>query len=247
MHLIVSLLAFLGVLQFVGAVVIAIHCYSGGYSVFDNFISDLGCFRTPMGGDNSISAAVFNLSAIILGASLIPFFWILPSTISKLQKTVWLSGTLSALGLIGIGLTPYDLFFAVHILALGLWIVPMFVLLITHLLATVEEGQSSRARTAWTILLLVAILLYVSAGTHSAYVVTQKLTAVVAIIWFSLIGTSIGTTVVQVVSPRRQMIEQAAEKYTKVLQSGQCLKTGKSSDTNLNSPLPHNKNRSGRI
>ena len=106
----------------------------------------------------------------------------------------------------------------------------MFILLITHLLASVEDGQASVARTALTLLLLAAILLYVSAGTHSAYVVMQKLTAVVAIIWFSLVGKSIGTTVVQVVSPRRQMIEQAAEKYTKILKSGQCLKTGKPGD-----------------
>jgi hypothetical membrane protein len=231
-HLIVSVVAFLGIVQFLGAVTMAIHRYpidptGRGYSVFDNFLSDLGCSRTPWGRDNSASAAVFNGSAMVLGATLLPFFSILPTTIGTLRKLVWISGTLSALGLIGIGLTPYDRHFAAHSAALGLWIGPMFVLLVAHLIASALDQETSFARTAWTLALLCAIPAYALAGTHSAYVVMQKLTAGVAIVWFSMIGVSVGGTTVRFVSARRQLIERQAEKYMETLQHGHRRQSGK--------------------
>jgi hypothetical membrane protein len=245
-HFFASMAAFLGLVQFVVALSFAIHFYPGGYSIFDNFISDLGCLRTLAGQNNLASAEIFNLSVIILGAALIPFFWVLPTTISKLRKTIRLSGTLSALGLIGIGMTPYDKFFVAHHLALGLWIMPMFILLIAHLIASVADEQASAIRTAMTLLLLAAIFLYISAGTRSGYVVMQKLTAAVAIVWFSLVGKNLGVTVVQLVSPRRQMMEQEAERYTEILKRGQCLKTGKPRDADGKGPTSHGKDTKRR-
>jgi hypothetical membrane protein len=222
-HLIVSLVAFLGIAQFLVAVTMAIRRYPdmfGGYSISNNFLSDLGCSQTWWGGDNSASAAIFNRSAVILGVSLLPFFWILPTTIGRLRKLVWLSGTLSASGLIGIGLTPYDLYFAAHNTALVLWIGPMFVLLVVHLIALGMDQQVSPFKTAATLALLCAILMYALGGTHSQYVIMQKLTVGVAIIWFCMIGTSVAGTVVQVVSSRRRIVEQQAEQYIETLQHG---------------------------
>jgi hypothetical membrane protein len=231
-HLIVSVVAFLGIVQFLGAVTIAVHRYpvgpSGkGYSVFDNFLSDLGCSRTQSGEDNSASAPVFNGSAMILGATLLPFFSFLPTTIGTLRKLVWISGNLSALGLIGIGLTPYDRHFTAHNVALGLWIGPMFVLLVGHLIASVLDEQISFARTAWTLVLMFAIVAYALAGTHTEYVVMQKLTAGVAIVWFSMVAISVGGTMVRIVSARRQLIERQAESYMETLQHGHRRKNGK--------------------
>ncbi len=177
--------------------------------------------------DNSASATVFNGSVIILGAALLPFFSILPTTIGRLRKLVWISGTLSALGLIGIGLTPYDRHFAAHYVALGLWIGPLFVLLAGHLIASVEDGQTSFARSALTLALLCAISIYALAGTHSGYVVMQKLTAAVAIVWFSMIGISLGGTMVHIVSGRRRMTERQAERYMKTLKHGYRRQDGK--------------------
>jgi hypothetical membrane protein len=235
-HLIVSVIAFLGIVQFLGGVTMAIHRYpvfigTIGYSVSDNFLSDLGCSRTPWGQDNSASAAFFNRSAMILGATLLPFFSILPTTIGRLRKVVWISGTLSALGLIGIGLTPYDLHFTAHNVALGLWIGPMFVLLVGHLIASGLDEQTSFARTACTIALLCAILAYALGGTRTEVVVMQKLTVAVAIVWFSMIGVSVAGTVVQIVSTRRQMIERQAEEYMETLQRGHLRQSGKPTGT----------------
>jgi hypothetical membrane protein len=249
-HLIASVAAFLGVVQFVGGVVMAIRCYptSGtdrGYSAFDNFISDLGRARTKTGTDNSASAAIFNRSVIILGAVLLPFFAIVPTTITKLRRTVWRSGTLSALGLIGIGLTPYDKYVVAHNIALGLWIGPMFILLVTHLVASSLDQQSSPARTVWTLLLAAAILAYALAGTHGGYVLMQKVTAVFAIIWFLLIGASVGTTVIRFASGRRQIIEWEAEKYLEVLQHKGRLWAGKPSGAARTSGIPDRKDRTG--
>ena len=227
-HLLVSVVAFIGIVQFLVAVPMAIHRYPAGilgkgYSMSDNFLSDLGCSRTFFWQeDNSASAAIFNRSAIILGASLLPFFSILPTTIGRLRKLVWISGILSALGLIGIGLTPYDLHFTAHNTALALWIGPMFVLLAGHLIACGLDEQTSSARTACTLALLCAILAYALAGTRTEVVVMQKLTVAVAIVWFSVIGASVGGTMVRIISAsaRRQMIERQAEEYMETLQHG---------------------------
>jgi hypothetical membrane protein len=226
LHLIVSLAGFLGIMQFACVVMVAIHRYpaSGirhGYSISKNFLSDLGCSRTPMGEDNSASATVFNPSAVILGVSLLPFFWVLSTTIYQLRRTVWFSGTLSALGLIGIGLTPYDKHFAAHMVALGFWIGPLFILLIAHFIASVLQGSNSLVRTLLTFLLLAAILAYALAGSYNGYVVMQKLTVAVAVIWFCLIGSNVATTMVRVISDRRRLIEREAEAYMKILQHNQ--------------------------
>jgi hypothetical membrane protein len=223
-HLIVSLVAFLGIVQFLVAVAIAIQHYPAdfgrGYSIFDNYLSDLGRSRTFWGQDNSVSAALFNRSAVILGASLLPFFVILPTTIGALRKAVWVSGILSALGLIGIGLTPYDLHFTAHMTALGLWIGPMVVLVVCHLIASGLDDEISLARKACALALVLALVTYALLGTQREGIIVQKLTVGVAMLWFLMIGVRVGGTVVRIVSTRNPAIEQQARRYMETLRYG---------------------------
>ncbi len=222
-HLIVSLVAFCGLVQFLVAVAIAIRYYPGdfgrSYSIFDNYLSDLGRSRTFFGQDNFVSAALFNGSAVILGASLLPFFLILPTTIGTLRKAVWVSGILSALGLIGIGLTPYDLHFTAHMTALGLWIGPMFVLVVCHLIASGLDDNISFARKACAWALVLALVTYALLGTdrEGIGILVQKVTVGVAMLWFLMIGGRVGGAVVRIVSTRNPAIEQQARRYMETL------------------------------
>jgi hypothetical membrane protein len=187
-----------------------------------NFLSDLGCSRTSSGRDNAVSAAVFNNSVIVLGVTLLPFFAILPATLPGLRKLVWLSGSLAAIGLIGIGLTPYDRYFAAHNVCLGLWLGPMLILLVGYLIASFGGGRAGWALGACTLALVYAILAYASAGSHGAQVVMQKVTVVVSFVWLAMIGANVAVATVQVVttSRRRQIVEWEAEEYMKALQRG---------------------------
>jgi hypothetical membrane protein len=108
-----------GIGQFVYSTVVAIEHYGCDYSITSNFLSDLGRTKTVGGGTNTVSAAIFNRGAILLGVSLLPFFGIRPSVVEKYRKTMRSSGILSSAGLIGIGLTPYDQYYVAHNMALG--------------------------------------------------------------------------------------------------------------------------------
>ena len=123
--------------QFLYAVPQAMSVYPGGYSITHNFLSDLGCAFTSSQSDNSASASIFNRSIIVLGFSLIPFFIVLPTELGKSRWVIRYSGVLSAMGLIGIGSTPYDQYFVEHFVALGLWIVPM--LFVVVVLASIYQ------------------------------------------------------------------------------------------------------------
>jgi hypothetical membrane protein len=226
-RLIICLVACLGIAQFLGAVGIAIRCYPGdasgpdrGYSMAGNFLSDLGRSHTDSGMENAVSAAIFNASVILLGVTLLPFFAILSDTLQGLRNVVWIAGTLASVGLIGIGLTPYDRYFVAHNVCLGLWIGSMLILLIGYLIAAQWSGRAGCALGACTLLLIYAILAYATAGTHAGYVVMQKVTVAVSIGWFSLIGANVALTTVQVVatSRRKQVVEWEAEEYMKAIQ-----------------------------
>jgi hypothetical membrane protein len=233
-RLFVSAAACLGIVQFTVAVPIAIRCYpaeggarGSGYSVVDNFLSDLGCSKTPSGQDNSRSAAVFNTSVIALGVTLLPFFSVLSTTIEKLRKLVWFSGTLAALGLIGIGSTPYDRHFVAHNVSLGLWLGPMLLLLIGYFVGSARSGQATSGLAVWTGILVLAILAYAFGASHVEHVLMQKVTVGVSIVWFAIIAVNVAVTTVQVVSTttRRQIVEWQAEQYMASLQHGHRRKT----------------------
>ena len=78
----ISVVACLGLLQFLLALAYAITHYPGGYSFFGNFLSDLGRTRAS-GEDNMLCSQVFNRSIVALGLSLLPFFALVPSTLGS--------------------------------------------------------------------------------------------------------------------------------------------------------------------
>ena len=142
LHLLVSLVACAGILQFLASLFLAVNLYAGGtgdqpelkgYSWTGNFLSDLGRTRAWSGSDNASSARMFNRSVLLLGSSLLPFFAVLPSVLERNRAAIWLAGTLSACGLVGIGLTPYDRHFVAHHIALGVWVARCCILVLAYL------------------------------------------------------------------------------------------------------------------
>lgn len=219
--MIVSLAALVGLAQFLVAVTYAITYYPGGYSFFSDFLSDLGRNATDRASPGV--SRLFNRSIVLLGLSLLPFFALVPSTVDSGGRTSWvfgIGGAISAVGLIGIGLTPYDVYTTAHNVALALWLGPMFVLAILYLTLAFGSDNASPGLIACTASLILAVLVYGVAGFHSAYVTMQKVTVLLSIIWFIVLASRVMLTSVTQISTRRQQIEHLADLYVKRLERG---------------------------
>ena len=217
-NLLFGLVAWLGILQFAVSVYHAMTIYPDGYSITGNFLSDLGRMETHNGNDNSVCASLFDRSVIVLGISLIPFFAVMPSVLQQGRSVLRVSGVLSAIGLIGIGLTPYDRYFFAHHVALGLWIGPMLVTVVTFFVCAKQDGMSSLMLSTATFFVVLAVIAYAFAGSHDAHVVFQKVLAVLAGCWFILIFITVSVSTIRTISSRRLFVEQQARQYLKVLQ-----------------------------
>ena len=144
-----------GVLQFLVCVPLAMIWYAGGspfqeqadgYAFFANFLSDLGRTVAWSGQANGASSIVFNGSLIVLAVSQVPFYLFFP--LHAADKTVPLLcaaalGIVSCGGLIGVGLTPYDLYLRSHIVCLLWWIGPLTIALIIHAWAIFSSQECS--------------------------------------------------------------------------------------------------------
>ena len=220
LNLVCGLLALVGIAHFFYAVVAAMSVFPGGYLNTENFLSDLGRSVTLNNQDNSASAAIFNRAAILLGSTLVLFFAVMPAV---LEKRAWLVrgfGVMSALGLIGIGLTPYDLYFAEHMLALGLWMIPLLGTVIVFAVSVDLDHKGSAILLLCTLLVVFAAGAYVFASDFNGHVVFQKVLVVAAAVWFCLVLVLVSISTVQSIPSTRLLAEKQARQYLKMIQHG---------------------------
>lgn len=214
-NLLLGLLALAGIAQFLFCVIAAIGNYPGGYSLTEQFLSDLGCAQTRSHFDNAVSAAYFNGSIVLLGLLLIPFFSVMPSVLEEGQQIVRFAGLFSACGLIGLGLTPYDQQLAGHLASLGLWLAATLVLvvMIFYLVGSRLNGFSRTVLTAATLAVIFAACGYVFIGTPTGHVLFQKVVVVVVALWFCLLLLVVSVATADAVLPRKLLVEQQARDY----------------------------------
>lgn len=116
------MVAVFGVIQFFLLTFLAALVYPGGFDYFGYFFSDLGAVVARNGEPNSISSPLFTVTVIAVAITLIPFWLIMRSTLtkSKLEKILSMLG--SALGLIafpfliGVAISPIDTQLETHII-----------------------------------------------------------------------------------------------------------------------------------
>ena len=110
--------------------ILAMYLYSGGtywdhssadYSFTNNFLSDLGRTTSFSGKNNFLSSQLFNFSLIIAGFIYSMFYFYAIRIFSKDKyKVIALLGSffgiLGGLSLIGVGFTPSNLYFNLHVL-----------------------------------------------------------------------------------------------------------------------------------
>ncbi|MDP6593829.1 MAG: hypothetical protein QF613_06450 [Candidatus Marinimicrobia bacterium] len=142
-----------GCLQFLLCSTVAMFFYGGGtawdagasgYTFWHNFFSDLGRTVSYAGVPNRVAEPLFNTSLIIHAVTLIYFYIVYPSLLSKkkfLRLAVTLAGVLSAIGLIRVGLNPDDIRPEQHMAGVWLWGIPLFLVMIT----TIGDGIWGRS------------------------------------------------------------------------------------------------------
>lgn len=228
-HFVLSLVAWAGMLQFACCFYWAMSVYGGGsqiaprmrgYSLSRNFLSDLGR-RVAWSGSPNPSCLIFNISIVLLGASLLAFFIRVPDESSASPVSVRFFGVMSAIGVIGIGLTPYDRFLMAHNVALVMWLGPMVLLLVSFVVTSSIEGRAIPFARPVALTVILSIFGYAVASSHQrtvhqGTVVMQKVTAGFAIIWFLAIASPVGPVYRMsylYVSERRRKAERQALKY----------------------------------
>ncbi len=234
--------AVLSTVQFVVCTSLAMAAYPGGdfrnpspdspsirYDWNHNWLSDLGRSKTWSGKLNSVSALYFNTSIIVLGAGLLVFFAIFHRSVEEDKATSILMqacGAIASMGLIALGLTPVDLAYHSHLVALAAWVVPMPVMAFVFAFQCFRSAGyvgsiAGLIAFAMAVVLFVSIVFYAGAGSPSGYVVMQKIVVAISLVWFLLLALRVSLATIEIVTlSRLQKINQQAERYAARLQKG---------------------------
>ena len=199
---------FAGLVQFVICLYLAVENFPGDYSFNGHFLSDLGRSDHP-------SAPFFNTSIIVLGTCLIVFF----TNAFRGDGVVglMLTGTLSAIGLIGIGLTPLNTHFVEHHIFLVLWLGPML-LMVWFSMAVFVRRSAFLAVVAGSALATLTMLYVTSARTDDAPFY-QKIVVVAAFFWLAVISYYSMFAAVQQVMAIRFGDDRATQRYLERLET----------------------------
>ena len=217
-----AVFAALGLGQFLFCVHAAMDCYPGGtiadkdsigYSWSENWLSDLGRRKAVNGFDNVTSATYFNRSIIILGATLLLFFVV--SIRAFEERTIGsiataLAGLLASVGLIGIGLTPVDVAYELHITSLLVWIIPMLCLgVVFSYECFTGEGWFGWIIGIATAVLFGGVIVYALSTATSGVMAMQKIVVLQSIAWFALLGSRVMAAAFLVVQQTRTRLQIA--------------------------------------
>jgi len=101
-----------------------------GYSFTQNFLSDLGRTMSFSEEVNYFSSQFFNMSLILAGSVFVVFYFHVSRVFSASNQKIWANigsfiGIFGGLSLIGVGLTPADLYLEIHIVC-ATWLFRFF-------------------------------------------------------------------------------------------------------------------------
>ena len=139
---------------------------TSGYSFTENFLSDLGRTLTFSGEINFISAQLFNMSLILAGAVFTLFYLHVRKVFNiKNQKALAFIGSffglLGGLSMIGVGLTPADLYLEIHIIC-ATWLFRFFfVASLCYSVVIFRHAQFENKFAAGYLVFALSILLYI--------------------------------------------------------------------------------------
>jgi hypothetical membrane protein len=223
-----------GVAQFLFLSALAMRSYPGGtmgdrqtmgYSFSENFLSDLGMTRSWSGKPNGTASLLFNTAMVVLGFSIIPFFLFLPSHAPDQWESLRIAamfGVVSALALVGIGLSPFDVHPGAHMAALVLWVMSLSSAAVLHFGALWASKQCSPLIALLSFGLAAAISLYmvVAMAADQKAVIMQKCLVLYALVWYMVFGVRMVLTAELRPPDRDRRLRRETGEYLRRLNEG---------------------------
>jgi hypothetical membrane protein len=190
-----------GVAQFLFFSTLAMRSYPGGtildrstagYSLAENFLSDLGMTTSWSGKSNGTASLLFNTAMVVLGFCIIPFFLFLPHHAPDQSEPLRIAaafGVISSLALVGIGLSPFNVHPGIHVAALVLWMMSLSSAVVLHAGALWASTDCSPLLAMLSFGLAALISLYmVATAADLKAVVMQKGLVLYALVWYMVFG-----------------------------------------------------------
>ncbi len=216
-------LVILGILQFVQGILQAIRVYPEPFWIFDRFLSELG-------HDSQLTAEsqrLFTRSIVLLGLSMFPFFYSIARAhaedLSDQATSFCCCGIASAMGLIGIGVSPYNRYPTLHVISILLWLAPML-FMVMRPLPGMEQRHSGialafrRAVVVGTAIYLPGMLLLpiLSQSEGSIFIrtvmITQKALVVTSLLWLITLLRLIAIAFIKQITNRQGAAAQNSER-----------------------------------
>ena len=157
-----------------------------GYRFFVNFLSDLGQTRTQSGAYNYPSMLLFTAAMIVAGVGLGVFFVAFARYFASRSVHIWARrltwvaaavGILAAICFIGVGATPYNLFYVVHE-TLAQWAFRFLLAAICLEIPAIRLGRGVPTPLLWInmsfVVLLFGYLLLVMFGPSTGTLVGEQ-------------------------------------------------------------------------
>ena len=139
---------------------------SSGYSFTQNFLSDLGRTLTFSGEVNFLSSQFFNISLILAGG-VFSLFYLHVQKVFNIENQRALAfigsffGILGGLSLMGVGLTPADLYLEIHIVC-STWLFRFFFIAsLCYSIVIFRHAQFENKFAAGYLVFALSILLYI--------------------------------------------------------------------------------------
>ena len=147
-------ISFMGALQLIVCIVIAMTLYSGGnfrdhsaprYRPGQNFTSDLGRSISVSGRPNRSASRVFNISLTLFALSVLPFYLFMPMQARDRPWSLIASavlGAMASVALMVMAAHPADLYPAMHHIALFAWALLLFLSTSIHGIAMLTSNEN---------------------------------------------------------------------------------------------------------
>ncbi len=174
-----------------------------GYSFWNNSLSDLGRTISPSGRSSETSAALYHTALFGLICSFVPMFLALPALMPNCPRTGRLArgaGLVSLAGMVGVAVTPTDVYPLAHMVTIGLAAVPALAAASLCLTGMWRDRACPRFLALATTIMLVSAVAHFSQYVHHfwlggnwtpACTAAQKVLAICVLGWVALVGAAL--------------------------------------------------------
>jgi len=183
----------IAVSQFIILSAVAMAIYPGGYSLFGNFFSQLGCTVSANNGEPCMpSRIIFMIACTITAVLDIPFMLALRTNFTQTKAEKYLSGTGAFFGIAAspflflLSIFPANLQFGPHILVTRLFFLLFGLAIIIYTPALILNKNHNKAMAFYGVLVAIAALIYIFLFIQNA--AFQKFTVYFMISWVIVQG-----------------------------------------------------------